>query len=489
MRFVKAFPTGPIWFTEAAAWAQFAKPTWPFDLSRQARTTANVFTQAVALRKRVARVFTGTSGAGVATTTSGGTRGCSPRRTPAPRLLRRAEAALQDALDTFRACRPGARLRRPCGRLRHPLGSAGPPQDRRHEPEALERHHDRQPAPPRRGPPARGAAGISLAALHRGAGNRAVAGLLGRAAGPALQRAVGWTGDVVTAGRGLERRRAGRRRVRRIPLEGLPVGLQQESAQKFVVDDPKTGAGHFETGVDVDQAPVPERPRAARSSRPRRIGRGQPIEVLVFLHGFTESTGRPFAGWRALVRPASDVPKPGAKLSGEEQQLERLRQGIDSADTAPVRDVALDQAEQQLDESGQAQTVIVLPRAVCTPVGMAGDTNFDAGAYVGEIVARLGTEKAWQDGKGNVVATAAHGAAGEHGRPQRSPVPRWRTWPTRRCRRPRPGARTRRPPKKPPASSALTGDLVLYDAINGSGQLGAFQKWTTDAPRRGPRGG
>ena len=36
VEYVKAFPTGRIWVTEAAAWAQFAKPTWPFNLVRQA---------------------------------------------------------------------------------------------------------------------------------------------------------------------------------------------------------------------------------------------------------------------------------------------------------------------------------------------------------------------------------------------------------------------------------------------------------------------
>jgi hypothetical protein len=56
-RFVKAFPQGRIWVTEGAAWAQFAKPTWPYNLQRQARTTKNVFGEALAFRSRIARLY------------------------------------------------------------------------------------------------------------------------------------------------------------------------------------------------------------------------------------------------------------------------------------------------------------------------------------------------------------------------------------------------------------------------------------------------
>lgn len=56
-KFMTAFPKGEVWFTEAAAWAQFAPPTWPFDLQRQARTTQDVFRQAIVYRKRVTRVY------------------------------------------------------------------------------------------------------------------------------------------------------------------------------------------------------------------------------------------------------------------------------------------------------------------------------------------------------------------------------------------------------------------------------------------------
>lgn len=55
--FLKRFPTGGVWFTESAAWAQFAPPTWPYSLTRQANRTALVFRQALAASKRVKRLY------------------------------------------------------------------------------------------------------------------------------------------------------------------------------------------------------------------------------------------------------------------------------------------------------------------------------------------------------------------------------------------------------------------------------------------------
>ena len=142
----------------------------------------------------------------------------------------------------------------------------------------------------------------------------------------------------------------------------------------------------------------------------------QKIEVVVFLHGYTENTGRPYAGWRTL-----SMPPPGkGKAPKKDEQLERLRQGVDKDDTAPVRDVALDQAEQQLEESGQAQQVIVLPQGgLHSQFGKAGDSNFDSGAYVAEIVTRLQTEQAWKS-HGKLAGRGARRRSGQHGRAQRS---------------------------------------------------------------------
>src|SRR4051794_36203872 len=108
---------------------------------------------------------------------------------------------------------------------------------------------------------------------------------------------------------------------------------------------------------------------------------------MVFLHGFTEDPSeRPFAGWRALAKqPVVDKTKLKPAALAKLETLERLRTGKDSTDTAPVRDVALDQAEAQLEESGQKQLVMILPQG-----GLQSQFgSFDPGKYVAEIVRRL----------------------------------------------------------------------------------------------------
>ena len=131
--------------------------------------------------------------------------------------------------------------------------------------------------------------------------------------------------------------------------------------------------------------------------------------------------------------------------------------------------------EQQLEESGQTQLVIVLPQGgLKSQFSKAGTQDFDAGNYVKEIVTRLRTEQRWRDGAGKTIDSRALGQARHDGRAQR-------------CRRRAlehgdeavKAKRGEKPAKgaPPPASSALTGDLVIYDAINGS-QLESFKEWT-----------
>ena len=123
---------------------------------------------------------------------------------------------------------------------------------------------------------------------------------------------------------------------------------------------------------------------------------------------------------------------------------------------APVRDVALDEAAQQLEASGQKQTVIVLPQGgLHSQFGKAGTANFDAGKYVPEIVTRLHKEGVWTDAQKKPVGKepgvrrvtmAGHSGAGATLAGMAS-------------------------------GAAVTGDLVLYDAINGPGELAAFKAW------------
>jgi hypothetical protein len=294
-----------------------------------------------------------------------------------------------------------------------------------------------------------GGAASALLRLQQRIGNQAVQRLV---AGRPLQRAVGWTGDVVTEGYGWNTGEKAVGHVRRIPLEGLSEGLQQESAQVWNKDKQE-----FETESTKVKSLSPESAKGrAIVLVPDGLDATKKIEVVVFLHGYTEGSFRPFAGWRTLKMPAAGKPRPGQKKSADDEQLERLRGGIDAGDTAPVRDVALDQAEQQLEESGQSQLVIVLPQGgLHSQFGKAGTATFDASTYVAQIVGRLLTEKVWTDGAGAPVSTAPDVArltmAGHSGA----------------------GATLADMAKK----DKISGDLVLYDAINGPGELGAFKTW------------
>ncbi len=287
--------------------------------------------------------------------------------------------------------------------------------------------------------PLRPSPATSLLDLQAGAGNRAVATLLSPT-GPALQRKLGWS-NVVQDGYAwnADERPTGRlKSIRRIPLEGFGEGLP---------DDREIAALTPESAKDRAIVLVP-----------KTLDAGKPIEVLVFLHGYTEGKHRPFAGWRTLPK-LKDRPKgkPG---------VETLRQGIDEKDVAPVRDVALDDASQQLEDSGLTQTVIVLPQGgLKSQFGKAGDYNFDSHTYTHKVVDRLQAEHVWKDvaGKDAAVAPtvgrismAGHSGAGA-------------TLSNMAKQSVKPGSAR--------GSGILMDDLVLYDAMNTYDQFAAFRDW------------
>ena len=285
----------------------------------------------------------------------------------------------------------------------------------------------------------------SILELNHRAGNRAVAGLLQRKVG--WKDGKKWNDDEHPWGE-----------IRRIPLEGLAEGLD---AKVRGADGRKIPSLSSESATGKAIVLVPKALNA-RSS----------IEVIVFLHGFTEDTGRPYAGWRELVDPKPSTEGLGAVLK---ERLPRLRQGISGEEKAPVRDLALDQVEQQLEESNWTQLVIVLPQGgLHSEFSREGTQDFHADRYVSEIVTRLKTEQKWQDGKGKAVdvepsvtrvTMAGHSGAGQALSEMTNEAVK-----AKRGEKPAKGA--------PPArSSALTGDLVIYDAINGS-QLNRFWEWT-----------
>jgi hypothetical protein len=265
----------------------------------------------------------------------------------------------------------------------------------------------------------------SVLNLHRSAGNRAVARL--------LQRQVGWT-DASIKGRAWNKKEQAVGKIRRIPLEGLSEGLGRNARIPALSSEGAKGKAIVL---------VPEALDATKQ-----------IEIMVFLHGFTEDESiRPFAGWRAL----DNQPK------GAGPQMTSWRRGLDAADlspgpadTAPVRDVALDQVEQQLEESGQKQLVIVLPQGGLTSqFDKKSAMAFDSKTYISKIVTRLQTEGVWMDAQGKAakkepdisrVIMSGHSGA---------------------------GAALSTAAK----AGEITGDLVIYDAINGDGQLKLFKDW------------
>jgi hypothetical protein len=311
---------------------------------------------------------------------------------------------------------------------------------------------DAQQTPTRAGAPTATLRG-SVLGLHRRAGNRAVAALLGP---PALARKVGWS-DAVKDGYAWNADEMLVGSVRRIPLEGLPVGLSADAPIATLTTESAE--------------------RRAIVLVPVALNARQPVEYVVFLHGHTEdATSRPFAGYRAY-KPKTPPP---AKRKGQKELLgESLRHGIDAKDVAPVRDVALDEAEKQLGDSGLAQVVIVLVQGGLTsqfqnPKDTNATKNFDAPDYVSKIAARLLAEGSWWDQFGKPVkdkapdvkriTMAGHSGAGATlGHMADASV-----------RAVLPAGDKRMPDAN--TSSTLPGDLVIFDAING-GQLGQFQRW------------
>ena len=177
------------------------------------------------------------------------------------------------------------------------------------------------PQPGRAAPAPRGpSVAAPILQLHRLAGNRAVTGLV-------LQRAVGWT-DVSTKVPGARKWNDDEHpvgKVRRIPLEGLKEGTgagMSAKDQKGWQDIPELTS---ENAIGKAIVLVPD-----------ELDAGKSIEVVVFLHGHTEGTHRPFGGFRTLDKT----------VKGAGKHMQDLRRGIDAKDIAPVRDVALDQAEQ-----------------------------------------------------------------------------------------------------------------------------------------------
>ena len=291
-------------------------------------------------------------------------------------------------------------------------------------------------------------AAAPLLRLQHSVGNRTVARLVRRAPFSLLQRRLGWS-DAVTDGYGWN---AGERQVgkiRRIPIELPAHGLTKDAPSKQL---------------------TPERAdNRAIVLVPAALDANQFVDYIVFLHGYTEApTTRPYGGWRAY-KPAKLPDPPSTKT---ERNLEKWRHGIDDKDVTPVRDVALDQVEQQLEDSGLTQLVMVLPQGgLKSQFGDAGN----AADYVKAVAEELAADQVWLDEKKNPkayppstgrVTMAGHSGAGATLSEMAANAGMRVTDPTSK-------------EAKSPFALPPGGDLVIFDAINGPNELSNYQQWVT----------
>jgi hypothetical protein len=208
--------------------------------------------------------------------------------------------------------------------------------------------------------------------LQRDAGNQAVAGLL-----HTVQRDIGWEDAQakVKSGAGGKRWNAGTvndvagTHMRRIPVTGLTEGHQEDT-------------------LEGDSATLTDESAKGRAivivSSTINTKKGQKVDVLLHLHGYAETAKRPFAGWR-----------------------QRRSDGA-------VRDVALDQVEQQLDAVGQPQLVGILAQGgERSQFGKKSSYELAMRAYINDVFDNLTDDPAFKERPelGRVILSAHSGGS------------------------------------------------------------------------------
>ena len=98
---------------------------------------------------------------------------------------------------------------------------------------------------------------------------------------------------------------------------------------------------------------------------------GEQVEVLLYFHGHTEASRGQYAGWRQRTFKETRKTKK-AKLVSDDT----------------VRDVALDQIEQQIEHSGHSQMIGILPQG--GPQHQFGDIKADE--YIKDVLERVNAE-------------------------------------------------------------------------------------------------
>ncbi len=190
--------------------------------------------------------------------------------------------------------------------------------------------------------------------------------------------------------------------VRRIPLEGLSGGHQEESQGD-------AGSSHLTDESAAGRAIV---------IVPASLDPTKPVDALLHFHGYAETEKRPFAGWR------------------------------EHKDDDTVRDVALDQIEQQLHATGATQLIGVLPQG--GHKSQFGDMKMDS--YLRQILDRLGDDGVLKakPPSGRVIVSAHSGG----------------------------GHLVKRVLDRKALPKGF-GALVLFEAINNDKELATAQSWVT----------
>ena len=217
------------------------------------------------------------------------------------------------------------------------------------DPGPVDRH---RPAPPRgqdalpdRSWPIRAdPATRRMIAEYGAAGNRAL--------GLALQRQPGWPDASTKGPKWNDATAKSVGAIRRLAVSGLPGG----TSGKF------RGSESAHTTEAADHRAIVLVPAGFDAK-----GK-DPVEVLLYFHGHTESWRGQYAGWRQRSYPDPKNPK---------------RPGPTSDDT--VRDVALDQIEQQIENSGHGRMIGILPQG--GEQSQFGDMS-DATTYVNDVLAK-----------------------------------------------------------------------------------------------------
>jgi hypothetical protein len=262
-----------------------------------------------------------------------------------------------------------------------------------------------------------------LLRLQQSVGNQAVVTLLRQPApevpgwkdaDPAVDPAVGFAWNI-------ERRAVGA--VGRYPIQGLLQGVQEpwlSGASKKLTRESAAGG-------------------RAIALVPGGLDPGRPVRVLLHLHGYAETAGRPYAGWRAR------------------------------RDTHKVRDVEHDRIAQQIEATGDPQIIGLLPQGgeKSQFSKSSGDpyNTFASDAYINEVLAKLVRVGALaSEPKEHTVTLSAHSGGGHTIRSMLEFENRQR------------GGRPTKGLSPPP--TALS-EVVLFDAINNDAELETARTWVT----------